>query len=178
MEYKGFIRKERSTKKRILLFFGSLFLVGFNFMQGHYLYMVLAMLLCVLCAFQKEHVVSEEGVDIRYELLGFKHVHRWEWSDITAMRPDYKKSSEERIFLEIAKDVTIRAFIFTNDDAVAVMELAKRMNPEAYIDDRSEEERERYEQERDEAIEEQKRRYRQQKREAKARAKKNKKNKK
>lgn len=178
MEYKGFIRKERSAKKRILLFFGSLFLVGFNFMQGHYLYMVLAMLLCVLCAFQKEHVVSEEGVDIRYELLGFKHVHRWEWSDITAMRPDYKKSSEERIFLEIAKDVTIRAFIFTNDDAVAVMQLAKRMNPEAYIDDRSEEERERYEQERDEAIEEQKRRYRQQKREAKARAKKNKKNKK
>lgn len=177
MEYKAFIRNERSTKKRMFLLLGSLFLLGFSLMLKEYLYAAVAALLCVLCGFQKEHVVSEAGVDIRYELLGFKHVHRWEWEDITAMRPDYKKSTEDRIFLEIAKDVTIRAFIFTNDDAVAVMELAKRMNPDAYIDDRTEEERERYILERDEIIEEQQIRYRQQKREAKARAKKNKKKK-
>ena len=174
-EYKGFIKHERSLKKRMLLFVGCLFLAGFSLMLKEYLYMVIALILCALCGFQKEHVVSEEGVDIRYELLGIKHVHRWEWSDITAMRPDYKKSTEDRIFMEIAKDVTIRAFVFTNDDAVAVMELAKRMNPDAYIDDRTEEEREQYERERDEIIEEQKRRLRQQKREAKAKAKKNKK---
>ena len=177
MEFKGIIRKEKSTKKRIFLFVGSVFLAGFSFMQHEYLYTFLAILLAVLCAFKKEHVVSEEGVDIRYDLLGIKHVHRWEWHEITAMRPDYKKA-RPNIFLEIAKDVTIRAFIYTEEDAFKVMALAKKMNPDAYIDDRTEEEREQYERDRDEIIEEQKRRHRAQKQAERVRRQKNKKKKK
>lgn len=59
---------------------------------------------------------------------------------ITAMRPDYKKAAPN-IYMEIAKDVTIRAFVFTKSDAIGVMELAKKMNPDMYVDDRDEEQR-------------------------------------
>ena len=67
------------------------------------------------------------------------------------MRPDYKKA-KPNIMMEIAKDVSVRAFVFTPEDAVKVMEFAQRMNPEAYVDSRTEAEREAYKEERDRMI--------------------------
>ena len=175
MKYYGIV-KQRSMTKRVLLFCGCLFLIVLEFSQQNYLFTFVAALLAFLNFFRKYHEVSEEGIFIRYRWLGLKVDYTWTWDQITAMRPDYKKA-RPNVFMEMAKDVTIRAFVFTPEDARGVLELAKRMAPDAYIDDRTEEERIEYEEERDRIIEEQKKRIRRQKQEAKARAKKNKKKK-
>lgn len=172
MVFKGIIMKERSKQKRMLMFFGCLFISALEFWQHKYIFAVVALVLAVFCiAFKKEHVISEEGVDIRYILMGIPHNYRWTWDQITAMRPDYKKA-KPNVMLEIAKDVSVRAFVFKPSEAVKVMEFAKKMNPDAYIDDRTEEEREEYKRERDRMIAEKQMQIRRQKQEAKAKKKK------
>lgn len=139
MMYKGIVKK-RDTKKKVTLLLGGILILGMAVMQRNWLYIMMAVILILAIFFKKEHVVSEKGVSIEYELFGIKVSNKWEWDQITAIRPDFKKA-RPNILLEIAKDVTIRAFTFTEEDAWGVMELAKKMNPDAYVDDRTPEER-------------------------------------
>lgn len=173
--YKGIV-KERSVQRKMFMFIVGAALFCVEFMEKNYLFMVILAILCLAIFFKKEHIVSEDGVEIRYQLLGAKVSYKWEWAEITAMRPDYKKA-KPNIFMEIAKDVTIRAFVFTPEDAVGVMELAKKMNPDMYVDDRTEEQRREDEDERNRQIAEARMRQNRAKQEAKAKAKKRKKKK-
>lgn len=146
MVYKGIVR-ERSKERKLFLIIAGAVLLYLSYRNGNYLYMALATIMTLAVFLEKEHLVSENGVTIRYRMFGAKVDNHWNWDVITAVKPDFKKA-RPNIFLEIAKDVTIRAFVFKLSDAEAVMELAKRMNPDIYVDDRTEEERERAEAER------------------------------
>ena len=92
-------------------------------------------------------MVNEKGIHIIYNFFGFKIPYTWTWDVITVVRPDYKKA-KPNVLMEMAKDVTIRGFVFTKADAEGVMELAKRMNPNTFVEDYSEEEAEQAEAER------------------------------
>ncbi len=139
MIYKGIVKK-RDAKRKAYLIVGGIVILYLAFLQKNWLYIMLAIILMLAIFFKKEHVVSEKGVAIEYDLFGMKVTNKWEWNQITAIRPDFKKA-KPNILLEIAKDVTIRAFVFEEEDAWGVMELAKKMNPDMYVDDRTEEER-------------------------------------
>lgn len=139
MIYKGII-KERDIKKKIFLFIGCIVLLYVEFLQHNYLYMAVTLIVCLAIFLKKEHVISEEGVEIRYNLLGLKVSNKWEWGQITVIRPNFSKA-KPNILLEIAKDITVRPFVFKPEDAWAVMDFAKKMNAEIYVDDRTEEER-------------------------------------
>lgn len=119
---------------------GGILILYMSYLQRNWLYIMLAVILILAIFLRKEHVVSEKGVSIEYNLFGMKVVNKWEWDVITAMRPDFKKA-KPNILLEIARDVTIRGFVFKEEDAWGVMELAKKMNPQMYVDDRTEEQR-------------------------------------
>lgn len=146
MIYKGLVR-ERSKERKIFLILAGAGLLYLSYRNGNYLYMAIAVVLTLAVFLEKEHLVSESGATIRYRIFGMNVDNHWNWDVITAVKPDYKKARPD-IYLEIAKDVTIRAFVFKRSDAEHVMELAKRMNSEIYVDDRSEEERARAEEER------------------------------
>ncbi len=146
MTYKGIVR-QRSKERKLLLIFAGAVLLYLSYRNGNYLYIAIAVILMFAVFLEKEHLVSEDGVTIRYGMFGMRVDNHWNWDVITAVKPDYKKA-RPNIYLEIAKDVTIRAFVFKLAEAEAVMELAKRMNSEIYVDDRSESERERAEEER------------------------------
>lgn len=139
MIYKGIV-KERDPKRKMLLFAGCMLVLFLSILSGNYLYVCVAIVISLAVFFKKEHVVSEEGVMIVYRLLGMKVVDKWEWKDLTAMRPDFKKARPD-VLMEIGRDVTIRAFVFKKEDVPGVLELAKKMNPNMYVDDRTEEER-------------------------------------
>lgn len=139
MIYKGIV-KERDPKRKALLFAGCLVLLYVSYMQGNFLYMCIAAVIALAVFFKKEHVVSEEGVSIVYSLFGMKVVNKWTWEEITAIRPDFKKA-KPNVLLEIARDVTIRAFVFKEEEIPGILELAKKMNPDMYVDDRTKEER-------------------------------------
>ena len=170
MTYKGIV-KERDLKRKTILLIGGIVILYLSFRQQNYFYMILAVILTLAIFFEKTHLVSERGVEIRYKLFAWKVVNRWEWDQITAIRPDFKKA-KPNILLEIAKDVAIRPFVFTEEDAWGVMELAKKMNPNAYVDDRTQEERREDADEYNRKLDEERMRKARAKQEAKAKARK------
>ena len=138
MQYKGIVRKrELWFEIAMLITGGVLFYV--ELIRGQYFYLIVLTILMLAIFFKKEQVISEEGIDIKYYLLGIKSVSHWDWKDITSMKPDYLKARPDVILL-IAKDVTIRNFRMKAADASGVMKLAKKMNPKLGSDFYTEEE--------------------------------------
>lgn len=139
MVYKGIV-KTRDAKRKGILLVGGIIILYMAYLQKNWLYIMMAVILIMAIFFKKEHVVSEKGIFIEYDLFGMKVSNKWEWDQITAVRPDFKKA-KPNVLLEIAKDVTIRGFVFSEEDVWGVIELAKKMNPNMYVDDRTEEQR-------------------------------------
>lgn len=138
MQYKGIIRKRDTwIDVGIVVAGGVMFYI--QLMRGAYLYMLILAILISAVFFRKEHVISESGVDIRYNLFGIKSVSHWDWKDVTSMKPDYIKARPDVVLL-IAKDVTIRNFRMKPDDARGAMQLAAKMNPNLGSDFYTEEE--------------------------------------
>ena len=141
VQYKGIVKKRTNERKALLVLAGAIVLF-LAYRQHNWLYIIMAVIMLAAVFFEKEHIVDEKGVHIVYNFFGVKIPYSWSWDVITAMRPDYKKAAPN-VLMEIGKDVTIRAFTFTKKDAIGVMELAKKMNPDMYVDDRDEQQRER-----------------------------------
>lgn len=141
MEYKG-ILPERKTWVKI----AAVILVGYmlyrEILIGQWIYIPLAVLILLACFYKKEHIISEEGVDIRGNVLSVPLHNWWKWDEITTIHADYKKASPN-VMLHIGKDVVTRSFVMKPADIPAVVELAARKNPEIYIENLSEEERQR-----------------------------------
>ena len=140
MIYKGIIQS-RSLYRRVLVLIACAILLYLEFMRGQYLYIVLTLFLVLAVFHRKEHIVSEEGVDIKYSLFGMTTTNRWTWDQITAVQPDYiKERPNARVLFE--KDSVLRSFLFTPEDCQGVLKLAAKMNPEAFVDDYTAEEQE------------------------------------
>lgn len=138
MQYKGIVRKRELWFEIVMLIAGGV-LFYVELIRGQYFYLIVLTILMLAIFFKKEQVISEEGIDIKYYLLGIKSVSHWDWKDITSMKPDYLKARPDVILL-IAKDVTIRNFRMKAADASGVMQLAKKMNPKLGSDFYTEEE--------------------------------------
>ena len=106
----------------------------YEIILGQYIYIPIALIVILACFYSKEHIVSEEGVDIISHVLGLTTHKLWTWDEITAIRTDRQKA-RPNVQLHIAKDVTIRVFTMTPDNCNAVLKLAQRMNSEIYLKD-------------------------------------------
>lgn len=146
MKYKGIV-KERELWVKIAAIIASFYLLYREFAAGQYIYVILAVLVILACFFEKEHVISKEGVDIKYILFKTLVKHNyWTWDEVTTMHPDYKKA-KPNVMLHIGKDVVTRSFIMKPEDCRGAIELARQMNPNIYIDDITAEEQERRDEE-------------------------------
>lgn len=101
--------------------------------EGIYLYTCHPFVM-VAAFFEKQHIVSEKGVDIEYHLFGMVMHNYWSWDEVTTMHPDYIKA-RPNVMLHIGKDIVTRSFIMTVSDANGILELAQRMNSSIYIKD-------------------------------------------
>ena len=145
-EYRGIV-KTRTNERKILLVVVSCIILYLSYQMRNWLYFAMGLVMMSAIFYTKEHVVNEKGIHIIYNFFGIKIPYTWTWDVITVVRPDYKKA-KPNVLMEMAKDVTIRGFVFTKADAEGVMELAKRMNPNTFVEDYSEEEAEQAEAER------------------------------
>ena len=146
MKFKGILR-ERTTGMKIALVLAAGFMMFLSITGKMYTYAAIAAVAILAVFFQKEHIVSKEGVDIRYNLFGWVNLNRWEWEDISAVKTDYMKKAPD-VLVHFNKDVTIRDFVMKRADVPGVLALAREMNPDIFIADLNEEERERCGQER------------------------------
>ena len=160
MIYKG-ILQQRSLQRKILILAACGILLYLEVVKAQYFYIPLTILLVLAVFHRKEHIVSEEGVDIRFSLFGMTSTNRWTWDQVTAVQPDFlKERPNARLLIE--KESMIRSFLFTPEDCQGVMEMAARMNPNIFVDDYTAEEQEQ--------MEEEKRKIRERQREQKAKA--------
>lgn len=140
MEYKG-IQKAREPWVKYAVCAAALFMFFLALAGKKPTYMAIAVFVMVAAFLEKDHVVCKEGVDIRYNVLGWKHTNRWEWSEITAMQTDYKKAAPN-VMVHFNKGVSIRAFTMKKSQVKGILKLAASMNPDMFIGDVSEEDQE------------------------------------
>lgn len=140
MKFKGLL-KERQTWLKIAIIIAAGYMIYLTITAGQYLYTLFAVVVILAVFFKKEHAISKEGVDIRYDLLGIKSMNRWEWKDISAIKTDYVKAYPN-VLVHIGKDVSIRDFVMKRSDINGIIELARRMNPDIYIGHMTAEEKE------------------------------------
>ena len=103
-------------------------IVVYEIILQQYLYVPIGLLVILACFFSKEHLVSDEGVDIQYTLFGKVSHNLWRWEEVTTIHVDRKRAMPD-VALHIGKDVATRLFVFSAKDAQAVLDLAKKHNP-------------------------------------------------
>lgn len=68
MKYHGII-KQRELWLTITIFIIAAYLLYREYAAGQYIYIPLALMVMLACFFEREHIISEEGVDIKYNLF-------------------------------------------------------------------------------------------------------------
>lgn len=131
MEYKG-IQKAREPWMKYAVAVAALFMFFLAFAGKKPTYMAISLFVIVAAFLEKEHVVCKDGVEIRYNIFGYKHTNRWEWSEITALQTDYQKAAPNVMVL-FNKDVSIRAFTMKKSQVKGIVQLAASMNPDMFI---------------------------------------------
>lgn len=139
MKYKGII-SERKPWVKLAFALLAAFMLYLELQRGQWIYVPVVLLVILACFFRKEHVISEEGVDIKSILFGFSRHNWWTWDEVTSLHTDYKKA-QPNVMLHIGKDIVTRSFVMKPSDCQAVLKLAAEMNPNIYIEDLSDEER-------------------------------------
>ena len=145
MEYKGILKRRTKSRNLLILAVGAVLLL-LECESKQYIYIPFTALIMVAVFHKKDHVVSEAGVDIRRSIFGMVSDNRWKWSEISAVQPDYI-GARPNTKVTFQKGSMLRSFLFTPEDADAVLKLAASMNPEMFIDAYTEEEQEKMEQE-------------------------------
>ena len=135
MEYFGIV-KHRDMKVRGLVLLVAALMIYREVRLGKYVYILLAALIVLACFFDKYHIVSEAGVDIKYTLFGIPVHNIWRWDEITTLHTDRRKASPN-VMLHIGKDIVTRTFVLTPSDCKAALALARKHNSSIYIEDLS-----------------------------------------
>ena len=93
----------------------------------------MAVMVIMACFFRREHIISDEGVEIRNVLFGrFTIRDLWQWDEVSSMSADYEKAAPN-VQVLIIKHIVIRAFVMSRADAERSFEIAHRMNPGIHI---------------------------------------------
>ncbi len=133
MKYNGIVKK-RPLWLKLTIIIAAFVLLGVEILRGEYIYIPLGFLVVLAAFFQKSQIISKEGVDIRYYLLGMVVHNYWKWDEVTTLHADYHRA-KPNVMLHIGKDIVTRSFIFTKNDCDEILLLAKEMNPKIYIAD-------------------------------------------
>ena len=90
-------------------------------------------LVIILASFsERKQVVSDQGVDIEYEVLGHCFHNLWTYEEIQAVHKDSLKSAP-RVEIHFNKGAINRRFIFSPEDARAIEDLFREKKPKIKI---------------------------------------------
>ena len=131
MRYYGILRERKTWVKAVLLLLAVCMLL-LEIARKQWIYVPMMLQVVLALFFRKEHIVSQEGVDIHSRLFGCSQHSCWTWEEITTIHQDTQKAAPN-VMLHFGKDITTRVFVMKAEDARAVLALAKKMNPKIYI---------------------------------------------
>ena len=127
----GHVKKRTKLEKAGVLMVCAL-LLGIDIYIKKYVYIPLILVVALAGLLDKEHVISEAGVDIRYKLLGKVNNYRWSWDEITTLHLDYVKA-RPKVMVHIGKGIVTRTFIFEGSEVSSILKMAKDKNNGIFI---------------------------------------------
>lgn len=81
----------------------------------------------------KETYVTEDGISVEYDFLLFKHVIRWDFTEITDIHLETVKGAHQA--MHFLKGVMSRRLLFSRNEASQVLQMAKDHNSAIHIED-------------------------------------------
>ena len=126
------IQREKKLYVRIGAFLVGLYFIYYGIATFKYYISGLAVAICLAALFFKDLAVSEKGVEIRYLLPGWHFESLWPWENVTHIAVDLIKA-KPYVMLYIGKDVVHRVMTVPRDEAEAIADLAREMNPSIKI---------------------------------------------
>lgn len=128
------ILNDRCIKKeyKILLFLIGMFLVTTNIVNKNIIEIIIGIILIYIPFFNKITIITEEGIEIHYSGLIYKHKELIDFNQLTNIRIEYVKNKTALHFL---KNHIGKRLILKNEDVQCVIELAKLKNNNIYFDE-------------------------------------------
>ncbi|MGP1570272.1 MAG: hypothetical protein ACTTH0_05055 [Eubacteriales bacterium] len=133
MQLRGIV-KERSPLVRGAIFVIALMMLGLEIWKSLYIYIPITLLVALVPFFHKAQIISDVGIDVEYRLFNSIMHNIWKWEEITTLHADYRKAGAN-VMLHIGKDIVTRTFVVTPSDAIKAKEIARKYNPQIYIED-------------------------------------------
>lgn len=127
MRYYGILPKRKLWVKIAAIALGVIAAYD-AYINGNWFYVPFGIILIIATFSSRTQVISENGVDIEYRLLGHCFHNNWSYDDILAVHKDSLKSAPN-IEIHINKGAINRRFIFIPDDADAVFALIQKSKP-------------------------------------------------
>ena len=144
MKYKGIKGKgEIAIRAMALIVAVIMFYVEYKY--SLWLYTPLNILVLMICFFEKDRIIDEKGIAIRYRV--FRHVisiKYWLWAEISTMKTDYQ-SYAPNIALDFAKEKETRRVVMSPGAGWGAIVLARNMNPCLDVEKNTYEDRDIYE---------------------------------
>lgn len=126
--------KRTSTKK-----YGGWLVVAALFLGAsvtRYKILYLFVLLYAFAMLMEKYVtVTERGLEIFHQMRVTTNYERWDWKDIYAVTHEKDPGGSGRTILYFTKGDRTKRNYYTDDDAKAILKLAKKQNPEIRIFD-------------------------------------------
>lgn len=127
MEFYGIVPK-RATWVKVAAVAVALLSIYYVIINKNWFYLPFAIIIIPLAFSHRKHVISQNGVDIVYTLLGKDFHNLWTWDEILHVHKDSIKSAPN-IELHISKGVINRRFILSVEDIYEAVDLIEKNKP-------------------------------------------------
>lgn len=127
MKYYGILPKRKLWVKIAAIALGVLAVYD-AYVNKSWFYVPFGIVIIAATFSSRTQVISENGVDIEYRLLGHCFHNNWTFDEILAVHKDSIKSAPN-IEIHLNKGAINRRFIFAPDDAEAVFALIQEAKP-------------------------------------------------
>lgn len=127
MKYYGLLPERKAWVKIGALILGALAAYQ-AYINGRWFYLPFGLVLILVSFSDRRQVVSKDGVDIEYRLLGQTYHNLWTYDEIMAVHTDKRKSAPN-IELHFNKGVINRRFIFKKEDAQSIIYALGQLKP-------------------------------------------------
>lgn len=131
MKYYGILPKRKLWVKIAAIILGVL-ATYLAYAKGDYLYVPFSLVLIPISFSKRRQVVSKEGIDIEYHLLGHTFHNLWSYDEILAIHKD-SLTSAPNIQLHFSKGVINRRFIFSKEDTTSIIGYIHQIKPKMKI---------------------------------------------
>ena len=124
MRYYGILPERKLWVKMAALILGALSSYQ-AYAHGNWLYFSFGLVIILATFSSRQQVISSQGVDIQYKLLGHCVHNLWTYEEIQAIHKDSLKSAPN-VELHFNKGAINRRFIFSPQDAWAIEKLVNK----------------------------------------------------